>query len=1480
MLLRVDYSNTALPRSAPVLEQQPEEPALSAADVAAADRVASSYKDLDALSAKVAEFQRTRSSALRDEIVAACMPLLDKSAAILLRGLAHSSMIDASDLVSYGYLGLEKSLLKFDPARGIKFSTFVSHRVRGGMLDGLREVDPATRLTRIKQSRIDAFIQSERERGNLKPSDENICAGLGITPRELAEHRASLRTVDTRSLDALHEQDTDSPTELLGAIADPRAESALEQAQRDEFWQYIKRGFDEVDRAIITQYCQGGYSMREVGDMLELTESRVCQRATAIANRLRAEFAKSPKNVPFLSDLVGRLLGAGPASAEASILFHDEVAPTDEQLEAAGFSPLPSSNGTGMLLAPVTPLSSRAAADAISRVATAEVHFVDGGEADPNAPFNSTAVTESLRGTLIASNPLPEGARPGNAPILPAVFIDATAQPSRPEVTQLISISEISLHPHNPRVSLSAASIGELAASLLSEGGIHEPLEIVRCRENGVWYIIGGARRFLAAQQVGYSHVPCHVDPSPRTSAEILYALLADNQGHKKPLPLDLARSYQAYMELSGLALVECARALSVKPTVMSRLLSLLALPTQVQKLVDSGSLSESAGELLARSGRGEREVRALAQQAAEQGLGLRALEALLRPDKPSLERGSGSARVSGVGVVGQLGQTEFWIGGEAAVQISLDIKGNAKASRGEVAQLLWAAVRAAAEHTPRSRQIRQEDQSAASDPAKKGAALVALSDVSDLLQKAPQACAELAKIFGPQVFVQRDGTWFVTEEASRALRQSFDARGFRRLGMHVSKETFRLISDLEGGALRLPERIPFASVLALWGANLAAVQGRDGQKFYESQLASFDSDRAAGVTGSVLRQDILPRLKAAHVAYSTHLISLADTQLAATRVAQSGVASAALASEREIIAAGIPLDSRLKAKYFAWQKETIPGAGIQNAPPQWSREGLRAFFLACQTKVMQVAGGNPSARLGTRELASLWLPVEFSGDSSKFFLASALLERFDQLGRQCDRIGEAPAQVEAKQSNAAEGSSTEDKVLSILGKVQAPSIALEARELPAHARSGAAPRLGAVYVDGLPHWEASATVQLIESSSIVPHPWNPRKHFSRTELDELKAQIVAADGVLKPILIYAPKEGLLHPLSGHRRLMACLELGFTHVPCRLVPGELDPARVLKALIVTNEQHVLPAPIDLARSYFEYMRLESLSPEQAAKRLGRDPEAFMRELSLLSLPEAVQALVNEGKIAENIAFELARHRGSSEEIQALASRIVDKGMTLKALRFAVEQSRPRAVAQVVGDRRSQFEFKVKASRQGTVMVTSALRALESSDVSVALQAAFSKAVQQFSPGDVAAVKQVAGGASLGAPTLAAVDPSRTCSLKDLVKWGLKVDQHFEPFYRGWRERSISLGAARAELAMGSFVLGELQEYFTQAQAALAAYVSQPHARSQLRKPKLTELHVYHSRIGNLGYKDEIKDFDIQRELQRNQKIIEKVLKGE
>jgi len=240
------------------------------------------------------EYQRSRDQGIRDRLILTYAPLVKYVAGRLGSGLpAH---VDEGDLVSYGLLGLIGAIERFDPTRDIKFETYAISRIKGAIIDELRALDWVPRSVRSRAREIERAIAELESKLGRAPNDEEISAKVGITVEELED---SLTEISRSSIAALDELWTVSgeggdQVSLLDTIEDtdgPNPQDALAQTElREALGEAIAR-LPEREKLVITLYYYEELTLREIGEVLGVTESRVSQLHTKAILRLKARLA-------------------------------------------------------------------------------------------------------------------------------------------------------------------------------------------------------------------------------------------------------------------------------------------------------------------------------------------------------------------------------------------------------------------------------------------------------------------------------------------------------------------------------------------------------------------------------------------------------------------------------------------------------------------------------------------------------------------------------------------------------------------------------------------------------------------------------------------------------------------------------------------------------------------------------------------------------------------------------------------------------------------------------------------------------------------------------------------------------------------------------------------------------------------------------------------------------------------------------------
>ncbi|HPK02621.1 MAG TPA: FliA/WhiG family RNA polymerase sigma factor [Candidatus Sumerlaeota bacterium] len=231
----------------------------------------------------------------RNEMIVEYLPLVKFVASRIASRLP--SHIELNDLINSGIIGLIDAIEKFDASRKIKFKTYAEFRIKGAILDELRALDWVPRSTRQKASRLErAYAELEQMLGRAA-SDAEMMEFLGISLEEFDQLVREARGVALISLDELQGGDHDENFErnLLEYLADPEHMSPAQVMNLDQVYKIVADAIDQLpekERLVISLYYYEELTMKEIGEILSITESRVSQIHTKAILRLRGRLTK------------------------------------------------------------------------------------------------------------------------------------------------------------------------------------------------------------------------------------------------------------------------------------------------------------------------------------------------------------------------------------------------------------------------------------------------------------------------------------------------------------------------------------------------------------------------------------------------------------------------------------------------------------------------------------------------------------------------------------------------------------------------------------------------------------------------------------------------------------------------------------------------------------------------------------------------------------------------------------------------------------------------------------------------------------------------------------------------------------------------------------------------------------------------------------------------------------------------------------
>lgn len=220
------------------------------------------------------EYSRSKSAETREQLIIEYAPLVKVVAGKLSMYLGYN--VEFDDLVGYGVFGLIDAIDKFDYGKGVKFETYASLRIRGAILDQIRKMDWIPRTVRQKQKQLEGAYRAVEERTGRLATDEEVAAELGISTDELDNLQNETKVTNIISLDEYMEQ---------GEVhVEPRADKDYVQPEKVVEKEELKRLLLEVletltekEKKVITLYYYEELTLKEISQVMEVSESRVSQ---------------------------------------------------------------------------------------------------------------------------------------------------------------------------------------------------------------------------------------------------------------------------------------------------------------------------------------------------------------------------------------------------------------------------------------------------------------------------------------------------------------------------------------------------------------------------------------------------------------------------------------------------------------------------------------------------------------------------------------------------------------------------------------------------------------------------------------------------------------------------------------------------------------------------------------------------------------------------------------------------------------------------------------------------------------------------------------------------------------------------------------------------------------------------------------------------------------------------------------------------
>ncbi len=245
------------------------------------------------------EFRKTKSPKLRDRFIRQYMPLVKYVAGKVSAGMPNS--VEFDDLVGFGQFGLLDAINKYDPAKNVKFKTYAVTRIRGAIFDELRQIDWVPRSVRQKSREIEDVIVALEAKLGRAATDAEIAGAMDMSESEY--HRTIMKISGTSVLslnDVWYSGDDSDSISIGDSIESPSSLNPDVIAEREEIKKVIVQAINELpekEKMVIVLYYHEDLTFKEIGEVLEVSESRISQLHTKANLRLRAKLTNLRKGI-------------------------------------------------------------------------------------------------------------------------------------------------------------------------------------------------------------------------------------------------------------------------------------------------------------------------------------------------------------------------------------------------------------------------------------------------------------------------------------------------------------------------------------------------------------------------------------------------------------------------------------------------------------------------------------------------------------------------------------------------------------------------------------------------------------------------------------------------------------------------------------------------------------------------------------------------------------------------------------------------------------------------------------------------------------------------------------------------------------------------------------------------------------------------------------------------------------------------------
>jgi RNA polymerase sigma factor for flagellar operon FliA len=245
------------------------------------------------------KYRKTKDPKIREAFIKQYAPLVKYVAGKVAVGMPHN--VEFDDLVGFGVFGLLDAIDKFDPNKNVKFKTYAVTRIRGAIFDELRSIDWVPRSVRQKTKEVEDAISSLEAQLGRTATDQEIANSLGMDEGEFIKTIMKISGTSVLSLsDVWFSGDENDKVSIGESIESPSSYNPDVIVEKEEIRRVIIESINELpekEKKILVLYYYEDLTLREIGQVLEVTESRVSQLHTKAILRLRSRLTNIRKGI-------------------------------------------------------------------------------------------------------------------------------------------------------------------------------------------------------------------------------------------------------------------------------------------------------------------------------------------------------------------------------------------------------------------------------------------------------------------------------------------------------------------------------------------------------------------------------------------------------------------------------------------------------------------------------------------------------------------------------------------------------------------------------------------------------------------------------------------------------------------------------------------------------------------------------------------------------------------------------------------------------------------------------------------------------------------------------------------------------------------------------------------------------------------------------------------------------------------------------